>query len=42
MEGPFLPLEKKEKLIIEFTKLASEITGIPTDVFCSFYQRKLV
>jgi 4-oxalocrotonate tautomerase len=36
MEGPFLSLEKKERLIKEFTKLASEITEIPSDVFVVF------
>ena len=36
MEGPFLSLEKKERLIKEFTRSASEITGIPSDVFVVF------
>ncbi|MDR3652045.1 MAG: tautomerase family protein [Paludibacter sp.] len=36
MEGPFLPLDKKEKLIKEFTKIATEVTGIPTNAFVIF------
>ena len=36
MEGPFLPLNKKETLIKEFTKIAADITGISTDAFVVF------
>ena len=36
LEGPFLPLEKKEQLIKEFTRIATEITNIPTDAFVVF------
>ena len=36
MEGPFLPIEKKEQLIKEFTRIANEITDIPTDAFVVF------
>ena len=36
MEGPFLPIEKKEQLIKEFTRIATEITNIPTDAFVVF------
>lgn len=36
LDGPFLSAEKKEKLVKEFTKLASEITNIPIDAFVVF------
>jgi 4-oxalocrotonate tautomerase len=36
MEGPFLSSEKKEKLVQEFTKTASEITNIPKEAFVIF------
>jgi 4-oxalocrotonate tautomerase len=36
LEGPFLPAEKKEQLIKEFTRVAVDITGIPKDAFVIF------
>jgi 4-oxalocrotonate tautomerase len=35
-DGPFLSLEKKEKIVKEFTQLASEITNIPKEAFVVF------
>ena len=36
LDGPFLSLEKKEKIVKEFTELASEITNIPKEAFVIF------
>ena len=36
LDGPALSLEKKEKLVKEFTQLASEITNIPKEAFVVF------
>jgi len=36
MEGPVLSLEKKEKLVKEFTQIASDITSIPKEAFVIF------
>jgi len=33
LDGPALPVDKKEKLAREMTKLVSEITNIPQDAF---------
>jgi 4-oxalocrotonate tautomerase len=35
-DGPFLSLEKKETLVREFTKLATEVTKIPAEAFVIF------
>jgi 4-oxalocrotonate tautomerase len=36
IEGPFLPLEKKERLAREMAQLASDITQIPKEAFVIF------
>ena len=36
MEGPFLSPEKKEKLVKEFTQIASDITNIPKEAYVVF------
>ncbi|MEI7596663.1 MAG: 4-oxalocrotonate tautomerase DmpI [Bacteroidota bacterium] len=36
LDGPVLSLEKKERIVKEFTKLANEITGIPEEAFVIF------
>jgi 4-oxalocrotonate tautomerase len=41
LEGPFLSPEKKEKLVHEFTKTASEITNIPKEAFVVFIKENL-
>ena len=35
-EGPFLPDDKKEDLIREFTRISNEITNIPKEAFVIF------
>ena len=35
-DGSFLSLEKKERIIKEFTELACEITNIPKEAFVIF------
>ena len=35
-EGPFLPADKKEQLIREFTRISTEITTIPKEAFVIF------
>ncbi|NVN96452.1 MAG: tautomerase family protein [Bacteroidetes bacterium] len=36
LDGPFLSEEKKEKLVKEFTKIASQIINIPEETFVVF------
>ncbi|MEI8004558.1 MAG: 4-oxalocrotonate tautomerase DmpI [Bacteroidota bacterium] len=36
LEGPFLPEDKKEQLIREYTRISTEITGIPKEAFVIF------
>jgi 4-oxalocrotonate tautomerase family enzyme len=35
-EGPFLPADKKEELIKEFTRISAGITNIPVEAFVIF------
>ncbi|MCX6244589.1 MAG: tautomerase family protein [Bacteroidetes bacterium] len=35
-EGPELSLEKKERIVKEFTQLATDITNIPKEAFVIF------